>query len=95
MNNAPHSEFIKDYVDLEEVCACDKLLVDDINSLCRLVPALGFQALLNMLTKRLKGLLATGMAVVSCAHHQLFRPLGLGDLQKGERQVMDIYFPHL
>jgi hypothetical protein len=25
----------------------------------------------------------------------LFRPLGLGDLQKGERQVMDIYFPHL
>jgi hypothetical protein len=43
VNNAPYSEFIKDYVDLEEVCARDELLVDDINSLCRLVPASGFR----------------------------------------------------
>lgn len=45
----------------------------------------GFQALLNMLTKNSKGLRATGMAAVSCARHQMLRPLGLGDLQKGER----------
>jgi hypothetical protein len=40
-----------------------------------------------MLTKKSKGLRATGMAAVSCARHQLFRPLGMGDLQKGERYV--------
>lgn len=40
-----------------------------------------------MLTKKSKGLRATGMAAVSCARHQLFRPLGVGDLQKGERYV--------
>jgi hypothetical protein len=45
----------------------------------------GFQAILNMLTKKSKGLRATGMSAVSCARHQLFRPLGVGDLQKGER----------
>jgi hypothetical protein len=42
MNNGPYSEFIKDYVDLEEVCARDKLPIDNINSFCRLVPASGF-----------------------------------------------------
>lgn len=43
-----------------------------------------------MLTKKSKGLRATGMAAVSCARHQLFRPLGLGDLQKGERYIISI-----
>jgi hypothetical protein len=43
VNNTPYSEFIKEYVDLEEVCAREKLLVDDINSICRLVPASGFR----------------------------------------------------
>jgi hypothetical protein len=40
-----------------------------------------------MLTKKSKGLRATGLGAVSCARHQLFRPLGMGDLQKGERCV--------
>ena len=44
-----------------------------------------------MLTKKSKGLRATGMAAVSCARHQLFRPLGIGDLQKGERYVLLIF----
>lgn len=43
--------------------------------------------MLNMLTKKSKGLRATGMAAVSCARHQMFRPRGMGDLQKGERSV--------
>ncbi|KZP22521.1 hypothetical protein FIBSPDRAFT_738894, partial [Athelia psychrophila] len=38
-------------------------------------------------TKKSKGLHATGMAAASCARHQLFRPQGMGDLQKGERQT--------
>lgn len=41
-----------------------------------------------MLTKKSKGLRATGLAAVSCARHQHFRPLGMGDLQKGERSVI-------
>lgn len=40
-----------------------------------------------MLTKRSKGLRATGMAAVSCARHEFFRAHGIGDLQKGERYV--------
>lgn len=51
----------------------------------QIMSCVGFQALLNMLTKKSKGLRATGLAVVSCARHQLFRRLGVGDLQKGER----------
>jgi hypothetical protein len=46
-----------------------------------------------MLTKKSKGLRATGMAAVSCAQHQLFRPLGMGDLQKGERFVVSLLPP--
>ena len=44
-----------------------------------------------MLTKGSKGLRATGMAAVSCARHQLFRPLGMGDLQKGKQFVIYSY----
>jgi len=40
-----------------------------------------------MLTKKSIGLRATGMAAVSCARHQLFRLLGMGDLQKEKRYV--------
>ena len=47
-----------------------------------------------MLTKKSKGLHATGIAAVSCARHQLFRPLGVGDLQKGERYVTSSYQIH-
>ncbi|KAL1947382.1 hypothetical protein VTO73DRAFT_14343 [Trametes versicolor] len=44
----------------------------------------GFAALLNALTRNSKGLRSTGVVAVSC-RHELFRPNGLGDLQKGER----------
>jgi Kyakuja-Dileera-Zisupton transposase len=46
-----------------------------------------------MLTKKSKGLRATGMAAVSCTRHQLFRPLGMGDLQMGERCVHSHLLP--
>lgn len=44
---------------------------------------MGYQALLNMLTKKSKGLQAMGVGGVSCARHQMFGPLGMGNLQKG------------
>lgn len=45
----------------------------------------GFAAILQANLKRTKGLRSTGVVGVICARHQLWRPNGLGDLQKGER----------
>ncbi|KAK7032539.1 hypothetical protein VNI00_012937 [Paramarasmius palmivorus] len=45
----------------------------------------GFNAIWNANTKKSKGLRATGIGAVICARHELFRPNGIGDLQKGER----------
>ncbi|KAK7032404.1 hypothetical protein VNI00_013152 [Paramarasmius palmivorus] len=53
----------------------------------------GFSAIWAANTKKSRGLRATGIGSVSCARHELFRPNGIGDLQKGERYVnMDYIF---
>ncbi|EEB95561.1 hypothetical protein MPER_05450, partial [Moniliophthora perniciosa FA553] len=53
----------------------------------------GFSAIWNANTKKSKGLRATGVGSVVCACHGLFRPNGMGDLQKGERYInMDCIF---
>ncbi|KAI0795176.1 hypothetical protein BC629DRAFT_1439482 [Irpex lacteus] len=46
----------------------------------------GFTALLLANLKKAKGLNATGVVGVACSRHEHWRPNGLGDLQKGERQ---------
>ncbi|KAJ7500477.1 hypothetical protein B0H11DRAFT_1678380, partial [Mycena galericulata] len=52
-----------------------------------------FAALWSANNKRAKGLRASGIGSVSCSRHELFRPLGTGDLQKGERYSnMDYIF---
>jgi hypothetical protein len=38
-------------------------------------------------TKNSKGLRVTGVGASICARHGFIRPLGIGDLQKGERCV--------
>jgi hypothetical protein len=38
-------------------------------------------------TKNAKGLRVTGVGASICARHGFLRPLGIGDLQKGERCV--------
>ncbi|KAJ7841679.1 hypothetical protein B0H13DRAFT_1910144 [Mycena leptocephala] len=43
-----------------------------------------FAALWSANNKRAKGLRASGIGSVSCSRHEIFRPLGTGDLQKGE-----------
>ncbi|KZP14909.1 hypothetical protein FIBSPDRAFT_751237, partial [Athelia psychrophila] len=78
VDHVPYSKFVAEAADDEDVSTRS---------------CVGFQALLNMLTKSSKGLRATGMGAVSCARHQLFRPQGMGDLQKGERYAnMDFIF---
>ncbi|KAJ7872115.1 hypothetical protein B0H13DRAFT_2349622 [Mycena leptocephala] len=52
-----------------------------------------FAALWSANNKRAKGLHASGIGSVSCSRHEMFRPLGTGDLQKGERYSnMDYLF---
>jgi hypothetical protein len=41
-------------------------------------------------TRNTQGLAVTGIGTVDCARHDMKRPNGVGDLQKGERYV---YFP--
>ncbi|KAJ7863880.1 hypothetical protein B0H13DRAFT_1899409 [Mycena leptocephala] len=45
----------------------------------------GFQAMFLANKKRVKGLRTTGVSGVTCAGHNMWRPNGIGDLQKGER----------
>ncbi|KAJ7191675.1 hypothetical protein B0H12DRAFT_1039767, partial [Mycena haematopus] len=52
-----------------------------------------FAALWSANNKRAKGLRASGIGSVSCARHEMFRPLGTGDLQRGEKYCnMDYLF---
>ncbi|KAF8210749.1 hypothetical protein K438DRAFT_1475227, partial [Mycena galopus ATCC 62051] len=44
-----------------------------------------FAALWSANNKLAKGLHASGVGSVSCSRHKMFRALGMGDLQRGER----------
>ncbi|KAI0682360.1 hypothetical protein BC835DRAFT_1424520, partial [Cytidiella melzeri] len=46
----------------------------------------GFQAMLQANLKKAKGLNAMGVVGVACSRHELWRPNGMEDLQRGERQ---------
>ena len=46
---------------------------------------IAFAALLEKDTKLTTGLKTSGVAGCACARHELVRPQGIGDLQKGER----------
>lgn len=54
-------------------------------SINKISHCVGFAALWKANNKRAKGLRATGIGAVSCARHEVFRPNGMGDLQRGER----------
>ncbi|KAJ7429914.1 hypothetical protein B0H11DRAFT_2166673 [Mycena galericulata] len=45
----------------------------------------GFQAMFLANLKRINGLRTSGVGGVTCTRHNMWRPNGLGDLQKGER----------
>ncbi|KAJ6482358.1 hypothetical protein DFH09DRAFT_1253104 [Mycena vulgaris] len=53
----------------------------------------GFQAMFLPNAKRVKDLCVMGVGGVTCAHHNMWRPNSLGDLQVGERHCnMDFLF---
>jgi hypothetical protein len=43
-------------------------------------------------TKFSNGLWATGVGLCLCAHHDFVRPVGIGDLQKSEQQVISLFY---
>lgn len=45
----------------------------------------GFQALAKANTKFSKGLRYTGLSLVACGRSEMIMPVGVGNLQKGER----------
>ena len=47
----------------------------------------GFAAMWNANSKKSEGLRATGIGAVICAHHAVYMPNGMGDLQKGKQCV--------
>ncbi|KAF8145909.1 hypothetical protein K438DRAFT_1629288, partial [Mycena galopus ATCC 62051] len=51
----------------------------------------GFQAMFLANAKRIKGLRVTGVAGVTCARHNMWRPNGLGNLQMGERRMLTLF----
>jgi hypothetical protein len=46
-------------------------------------------------TKASRGLAATGVGTVDCARHNMKRPNGVGDLQKGEKYVILVVLPSI
>ncbi|KAG2145301.1 uncharacterized protein EDB93DRAFT_1241161 [Suillus bovinus] len=53
----------------------------------------GFKTLAHAESRHSNGLRSTGVGLCLCAHHELVRPRGVGDLQKGERYAnMDFIF---
>ncbi|KAJ7834666.1 hypothetical protein B0H13DRAFT_1913969 [Mycena leptocephala] len=53
----------------------------------------GFQAMFLANAKRVKGLRTTGVGGVTCARHNMWRPNGIGDLQRGERSQYNNVIP--
>lgn len=45
----------------------------------------GFMAMILANLKKARGLSATGVGGCCCARHDMWRPNGIGDLQRGER----------
>jgi hypothetical protein len=77
-------EYLVQHIDEDEVSnpfplSFVKLIVKQISHCVSLA------ALWSANNKRAKGLRASGVGSVSCSRHEMFRPRGMADLQKGER----------
>ena len=59
----------------------------ELNSFYQISTCSGLAALDLANTRKSAGLRVTGVGASICAHQGCIRPLGLGDLQKGERCV--------
>lgn len=53
----------------------------------QITTCIAFMALLQKDSKMTTGLRTSGVGACMCARHEVVRPCGVGDLQKGERYV--------
>jgi hypothetical protein len=79
----PYKEFLKRFVSEKDVSGFNRIS-SRINT-CQISTCSSFRALIQQNHRRETGLIATGVAGVFCARHETALPLGIGDLQKGER----------
>ncbi|KAF8995213.1 hypothetical protein BDZ89DRAFT_971867 [Hymenopellis radicata] len=75
IEQGPYEDYILGFVSQEDMAACSGF------------KASAHGALFLADLKNTKGLRTTGIAGVTCARHGVWRPNGMGDLQRGERYV--------
>lgn len=84
MESQAYLAHVAKYANQEEVCKFVPLLSTTL-TVIKISTCAGFQAIHLANLKKKKGLAATGVGGVACSRHEVWRPNGLGDLQKGER----------
>lgn len=65
----------------------DGQATSNLTTLLQVSTCIAFAALMQKDTRLTTGLRCSGVGGVVCARHELVRPQGMGDLQKGERRV--------
>lgn len=89
VENAAYLQYISTAPNKTEVFFFNYYLVNfQLMTLMQISHCVGFAAMWNANSKKSEGLRATGIGAVICARHALYRPNGMGDLQKGERYVI-------
>lgn len=84
VKDEPYKEHLKNYVSEADVSA--HALLSTISLIRKQISTcIAFQALLQKDSKMTTGLRSSGVGACVCARHELIRPQGIGDLQKGER----------
>lgn len=84
-----YSEYVLKHASDSDVCVAfhniDLACTDAMSA--QISTCAGFQALAKANTKFSKGLRYTGVGMVSCGRSEMVMPVGVGNLQKGERCV--------
>ena len=88
--DAPYQKHILKYVKQKDVSANYSGLICT-NQSTKISTCSGFKTLANAETQFSAGLRSTGVGMCVCARHEIVRAGGVGDLQKGERHIINIH----
>jgi len=92
VENDTYLRYVAHFADQDEVSLAFSDLIHHGFITWKISHCVGFAALGKANTKKSKGLRATGIGSVSCARHEMYRPNGMGDLQKGERYAAQSFY---
>jgi hypothetical protein len=76
--------FLVNHINEDEVRKIFPVRCNTEFTILQISHCVSFAALWSANNKYAKGLRASGIGSVSCSRHEVFRPLGTGDLQRGE-----------